>query len=276
MGQLIPAISKVVTAATSSGVLTTSDTTQIWPGQIGFLTKSAVVTKKIQVTEVISTISFRARELFEGTIVAPLNAFADLSAFNGGSATFYADSQVVGTNADGGKLGSVITDFKPILIDSKPLVGATSYQLLIGANAYRELQFYIKATGGCQSGAPAFMRFNGDSGAAAYSHAGSAIQGGAHVQFPVQGTNSSINIAVSGIASPVTSLDCRVVVRPLVVSGVRRAVFSDCVVREASGSLILPFRIYGIWDDPTSPITQADITFGTAATGTLEVWGIAA
>jgi hypothetical protein len=112
MSLQIPALSKAVTAATSSGVLTIDDTTPVWPGQIGWLAKAGNYAR-IQVVEILSTTTFRARAVPKindpgfGNGLTPSSMFADLSAFTGGSCTFNCESQVVGTNSDGGKMPAV-------------------------------------------------------------------------------------------------------------------------------------------------------------------------
>jgi hypothetical protein len=105
--QLIKAISKTVSAATASGICTVDATDVVWPGQIGWLSKSGVVSERIQVTEILSATTFRATILasikddnfckVSGSRPAayPNAMFSDLSGFNGGSATFSAESQVV-------------------------------------------------------------------------------------------------------------------------------------------------------------------------------------
>lgn len=106
MSLQIPALSKAVTAATSSGVLTVDDTTPVWPGQFGWLSKSGTYAR-IQVVEILSSTTFRVRKAPKlddvglGSGLAPSSMFADLSAFNGGSCSFNCESQVVGTGSDG-------------------------------------------------------------------------------------------------------------------------------------------------------------------------------
>jgi hypothetical protein len=104
MGQLIPRTSLTVSAANSSGVLTVADTTTVWPTQIGWLSKSGVTSQRLQVVEVIGSTTFRCRILplisddnfDKGSPLAyPGSNFSDLSGFDGGSATFSADPQVV-------------------------------------------------------------------------------------------------------------------------------------------------------------------------------------
>lgn len=108
MGQLIPRTSMAVSNADASGVLTVTDTTTVYPDQIGWLSKSGVTSQRVQVHEVLSTTTFRCRILplisddnfANGSPAAyPGNNFADLSGFGGGSATFAADPQVVGGHA---------------------------------------------------------------------------------------------------------------------------------------------------------------------------------
>jgi hypothetical protein len=110
MALQIQKLTKAVSQTTTSGVLTVDDTTPIWPGQIGHLSKAGVTTVRIQVVEVVSSTTFRARFLPAtsdagfGSGLTTSSMFGDLSAFAGGSASFSADSQVVGTGTDGGKL----------------------------------------------------------------------------------------------------------------------------------------------------------------------------
>jgi hypothetical protein len=120
MSTLIAAVSKAVTTATASGVLTVDSTTPIWPGQIGWLSKTGQTSLRIQVVEIISATTFRARAIpvISGDNFAklgpqaagtaspagyPTNSFSDLSAFTT-SGQFDAEPQVVGDNSDGGKL----------------------------------------------------------------------------------------------------------------------------------------------------------------------------
>jgi len=122
MGTQIATVSKAVTAATVSGVCTVDSTTPIWPSQIGWLSKSGQVSVRIQVVEIISATTFRARVIAgvdEGHFARsrpnaaganspaayPTNAFSDLVAFHL-SATFDAEAQVVQTNNDNGKMPS--------------------------------------------------------------------------------------------------------------------------------------------------------------------------
>lgn len=101
MGQLVARTSLTVSAADSSGLLTVADTTTVWPEQVAWLSKSGVTSQRIQVVEVVSSTTFRCRilPLISDQNFAngayPGSNFSDLSAFNGGSANFAADPQVV-------------------------------------------------------------------------------------------------------------------------------------------------------------------------------------
>jgi len=121
MSIIIAPVSIAVTSATISGVLTVSATTDIWPGQNGWLSKSGETSLRIQVVEILSSTTFRAKVIAgtnEGNFgrarpnatgaaspaAVPGNQFSDLSAFTGG-ANFNAESQVVATNpVNGGKI----------------------------------------------------------------------------------------------------------------------------------------------------------------------------
>jgi len=88
-------ITVTITAANASGMLTCASTTGVLVGQEGSLSKVGVASVQIQVTELLSTTTFRA---CLAPLRGPPNAvmFSDLSAFNGGAATYQTDRQVVG------------------------------------------------------------------------------------------------------------------------------------------------------------------------------------
>lgn len=104
MGRQIPANSKTVSAASAAGVLTVVSTADLFPDQIGWLSKSGVVSQRVQVSEIVDATTFRCRILAKITddnfakaapIAYPGSNFGDLSGFNGGSATFASDPQIV-------------------------------------------------------------------------------------------------------------------------------------------------------------------------------------
>jgi hypothetical protein len=107
MGQQVNRLSIAVSATNASGVCTVASTSAIWNSQIGWISKSGVTSQRIQVVEILSATTFRARILpritddnfAKGSNAAyPSNQFSDLSAFNG-SANFDAEPQVVPGNA---------------------------------------------------------------------------------------------------------------------------------------------------------------------------------
>lgn len=108
MAQQTQRLSIAVSAANASGMLTVASTAATWPSQIGWLSKVAVTSQRIQVVEILSATTFRARILpritdgnfAKGSPAAyPTNQGSDLSGFDGGGATFDAEPQVVPGNA---------------------------------------------------------------------------------------------------------------------------------------------------------------------------------
>lgn len=103
MAQQLSAVSKTVSSATVSGVLTVDSTSVLRVGQIGWLSKSGVVSRRVEITAVMSPTTVRATMMpltsddnfGRGNPMAyPTTDFLDLSAFDGG-ATFNAEAQVV-------------------------------------------------------------------------------------------------------------------------------------------------------------------------------------
>lgn len=103
MATQLSAVSKTVSSATSSGVLTVGTTSLLRVGQIGWLSKAGVESRRIEITEIMSANTFRAtmmpRILDDNfarsmPLAYPTTNFLDLSAFNGG-ANFDAEAQVV-------------------------------------------------------------------------------------------------------------------------------------------------------------------------------------
>lgn len=115
MSQHLSQFSKAVSQATVSGVLTVDETATLWPGQIGWLSKAAVDSQRVQIVEVLSATTIRVRIVpriddknFAKTapVGYPNLWSSDLSGFAGGSATLSCEAQVVGSNADGTRLPS--------------------------------------------------------------------------------------------------------------------------------------------------------------------------
>ncbi len=104
-------MSQAVSAATSAGNCTVTSTADMWPGQIGFLSKTAVTSVRVTVVSIPDATHFIGRLTLKiddpgfGPLSHPtMTGGSDLSAFNGGSATFSAPEQLVAVNADYSKL----------------------------------------------------------------------------------------------------------------------------------------------------------------------------
>lgn len=115
--KVAPHVNLAISAATSGGVITVSSTTDIWPGQVGFVSKSATPSLRVEVLEVLTTTTFRTKlqpkidddNFAKGYTLHPAgyssgNASWDVSAYNGGF--FSAEEQVVETQPDGTKPAS--------------------------------------------------------------------------------------------------------------------------------------------------------------------------
>jgi len=115
MSQHLAQFSKTVSAATISGVLTVDETTTLWPGQVCWLSKAAVASQQVQIVEILSATTLRARilpRITDGNFAKstplgyPNMASSDLAGFTGGGSTLAGEAQVVGSNADGTRLPS--------------------------------------------------------------------------------------------------------------------------------------------------------------------------
>jgi len=116
-------VSISVSAASSSGVLTCSSTLGVIIGQIGNISKTGVISRNVQVTDILNGTSFRCRIDEPG--YNSNNVFGDLSAFDGGGALFNAEEQVVGT--PGGGVDSIIAGNNIILggTSTNPIINAS-------------------------------------------------------------------------------------------------------------------------------------------------------
>jgi hypothetical protein len=183
-------------------------------------------------------------------------------------------ADLINTGTTAGRLASYV------LVESRN-VSATSETFNFTSGAYRHFILRIRTSAGLSSGNPILLRFNGDSTSNYFSAGMGAIQGGANVFFPVAGLYTGAYLAVSGTsAGGNLGVDLTAEFCPLVVTGVRRAVFSRAFVREnsvgADNTKILPQHVMSIWEDATSAMTSATVIFGTAPTGVAELYGLPA
>jgi hypothetical protein len=105
------AVSQAVSAATVAGLCTVTSTAGIHPGTIGYLTKAGTPSIRVIVQSVPSATTFVGRlnlkidDIGYGPVSHPtMTGGSDLTAFNGGGATFTSDEQLVSVNADYTKL----------------------------------------------------------------------------------------------------------------------------------------------------------------------------
>jgi len=112
--KVAPAINLAISAATSGGVITVASTTDVWPGQVGYVSKTATPSLRVEVTEVLTATTFRTKlqpkiddaNFAKGSPAGYSSGSAswDVSAYNGGA--FSAEEQVVETMPDGTKPAS--------------------------------------------------------------------------------------------------------------------------------------------------------------------------
>ena len=158
------------------------------------------------------------------------------------------------------------------LLSKTPLSAVSSFTLLNIPPG--ESRIVLRGSGGCVSGAPALMQFNGDSGSNYLSGDFYAQGTGAFAANPpgVNSRSTSIQIALTGAASAVASLMVDISILGSKADGPPTVAGRFCSKGTADTNFIYGCN-GGIWDQTAVDVSSATFTFGAAFTGSLYLYG---
>jgi hypothetical protein len=159
----------------------------------------------------------------------------------------------------------------PVLINTAVMAGGTTASMTtIAAETYKEIRIICRTSGGMVTGSPAFIRFNGDTGANYDSL--SLYNGGTNA--PIGATSGQLALTAS--VATVPTLTMIITLLPLVASSLPRAYACTFWSQGSAGGTFIKGTTDGYWNNAASGLTDVQITFGTAATGSVEFWGVPA
>jgi len=161
-----------------------------------------------------------------------------------------------------------------IRFSATTLSAATTTTITVPAG-FREIRIISRTTGGMVIGAPVKINFNGDT-TSNYNSGSNYVQGNATVAGNAPGTNSKDTagqLALTASAATVVDLELIINVFPLVVSGASRPFNCTFNSRGSTDATFITGTSNGFWDDTSSTMTSILITYGSAATGTVDAYG---
>jgi hypothetical protein len=145
--------------------------------------------------------------------------------------------------------------------------GTTASMNTIAAGMYKRIYIRSRTTGGMVVGAPVTLRINGDSGANYDSI--SLYSGGVNANP----ASTSAQIALTASAATVRDLKLRIAIEPLVVTGTARPIEVAFWSRGSVDATLITGTSNGFYLNTSSGITDVQLIFGNAATGTVEFSG---
>ncbi len=176
-------------------------------------------------------------------------------------------------NANSGtSAGRVIT---PVLVENiQNLSGASTATITVPGGAYRELRIISRTTGGVVIGSPVKINFNGDVGSN-YDSVSAYAQGSAVLTANPQTNTTAGQLALTGSITA-QDLYMDVTIEPLVSSSAPRPFTCMFIARGATDATFITGTSNGYYKVTTGDITTILLTYGSAATGTVETRGIPA
>lgn len=153
--------------------------------------------------------------------------------------------------------------------------GTTAAMTTITAGTYKEILITSRTTGGMIISNPVTMRINADSGAN-YDALSLYAQGALTISANASLGATSAQLALTASVATVPDMRIDVSLLPLVVSGSAREFTCSFFAKGSAAGTYISGTTNGSWNDTTNGLTDIVLTFGNAATGTVEFRGIPA
>jgi hypothetical protein len=163
-----------------------------------------------------------------------------------------------------------------IPIDVGILAAALSYSSPVWApGVYRELLVISKTTGGMVTGGTARITFNGDVSAnydtlSLYAQRDLSITANAVV------AGNAGQLALTASAATVPDLYMRIVIDPRKLASGGRPYTCEFHAQGSAAATFIGGNSRGYWKDTTTEMTSLQLAYGSAATGTVHVFGVPA